>query len=375
VNFYNENDPKAAAWLRELIKAGHIAAGVVDERSIRDVRPGDLTGFCQCHFFAGIGGWSYALRLAGWPDDEPVWTGSCPCQPFSSAGKAQGLCDERHLWPAFRGLIAECHPAIVFGEQVASKDGRAWLAGVRSDLEGDGYAVGAADLCAACVGAPHIRQRLYWVGIADRAGRNAWKQTIPILGYGSPIESASSIVRLAYTDRTGHQGQNRGGESGETEGTGTRPEHPCGIGATGCMADASTSRCDRTLKGPEGDSRNETRLRLSGAHSGLGGLDHPDSAGCAQLRRPGANSEASAAAERDGGDAAQPPNGGHVIRADWSRFELIPCRDGKSRRIESGTFPLAHGVPGRVGLLRGYGNAIVAPLAEKFIRASVEAIT
>ncbi len=161
--YYNENDPKAAAWLRELITAGLIADGLVDERSITDVRADELDGFVQCHFFAGIGGWSYALRLAGWLDDEPVWTGSCPCQPFSSAGKAQGLCDERHLWPAFRGLISQRNPANVFGEQVASKDGRAWLAGVRADLEGSGYAVGAADLCAASVGAPHKRQRLFFV--------------------------------------------------------------------------------------------------------------------------------------------------------------------------------------------------------------------
>ena len=161
--FYNEIDPYAAAWLRNLIAAGHIAPGVVDERSIEDIEPAELARYTQCHFFAGIGAWSYALRLAGWPDDRPVWTGSCPCQPFSSAGKGAGFADERHLWPAFHHLISECRPSVVFGEQVASKDGLAWLDLVRTDLEATGYAAGAADLCAAGVGAPHIRQRLYWV--------------------------------------------------------------------------------------------------------------------------------------------------------------------------------------------------------------------
>lgn len=160
---YNEHDPFAAEWLRQLIAAGQIAPGDVDERSIEDVVPDDLRGYTQCHFFAGIGVWSYALRRAGWPDERPVWTGSCPCQPFSAAGKGAGFADERHLWPAFFHLIDLRRPPTVFGEQVASKDGLAWLDHVQVDLEGAGYAFGAKDLCAAGFGAPHIRQRLYFV--------------------------------------------------------------------------------------------------------------------------------------------------------------------------------------------------------------------
>jgi DNA (cytosine-5)-methyltransferase 1 len=166
--YYNEHDPYAAAWLRNLIDAGHIAHGVVDERSIEDVYPSDIDGFKQCHFFAGIGVWSYALRRSGWSDDRPIWTGSCPCQPFSEAGKGTGFADERHLWPAFHHLIGQCKPPVVFGEQVASADGLAWLDLVHTDMEAAGYAFGAVDLCAAGVGAPHIRQRLWFVGeLAD----------------------------------------------------------------------------------------------------------------------------------------------------------------------------------------------------------------
>lgn len=168
--FYNEHDPFAAAWLRELIADGLIAPGIVDERSIEDVRPDELAGFVQCHFFAGIGVWSLALREAGWPDNAPIWTGSCPCQPFSSAGKGNGFADERHLWPAFHWLIEQSRPELVLGEQVASSDGLAWLDLVQADLEAAGYACGPIDTCAAGFGAPQIRQRLYWMADAHYSG-------------------------------------------------------------------------------------------------------------------------------------------------------------------------------------------------------------
>ncbi|WP_288829488.1 DNA cytosine methyltransferase [uncultured Paraburkholderia sp.] len=167
--WYNEHDPYAAQWLRNLIAARLIAPGDVDERDIRDVTPQELARYDQCHFFAGIGTWSYALRLAGWPDARPVWTGSCPCQPFSAAGRGLGFADERHLWPVWFRLIAQCRPGVVFGEQAASRDGLDWLDLVHADLEGARYAVGAVDLCAAGVGAPHIRQRLWFVAHAARA--------------------------------------------------------------------------------------------------------------------------------------------------------------------------------------------------------------
>lgn len=203
--YYNEIDPFAAQWLRNLISAGHIAPGDVDERSIEDVKPDDLRKYTQCHFFAGIGVWSHALRSAGWSDDRPVWTGSCPCQPFSAAGKGAGFDDERHLWPAFYHLISECRPSVVFGEQVASKDGLKWLDLVQSDLEVSGYAVGAADTCAAGVGAPHLRQRLYWVADTDskrQSGINTLllrEKSRRLTQNSIEVTGSSEIVRLRNT--------------------------------------------------------------------------------------------------------------------------------------------------------------------------------
>lgn len=306
MNYYNEHDPKAAAWLRALIESGHIAPGIVDTRSISDVLPDELTDYAQCHFFAGIGGWSLALRYAEWPDTQPIWTGSCPCQPFSCAGKRRGESDSRHLWPAFRRLITQCRPSTVFGEQVASALGREWLSGVRSDMEDLGYAVGAADLCAASVGAPHRRQRLFWV--ADANGRIAFNEGIQRGREHGQFAQNREPLPVAY------------------------PEH-------------NEWRSDEPQGGSQGQETNQWAC----------GVGYTESGGRGECR-----------------DAAQSGNSGHVVRPSWAEFDVIDCRDGKARRVEAGTFPLAHGIPGRMGLLRGYGNAIVPQVAEAFIRAWME---
>jgi DNA (cytosine-5)-methyltransferase 1 len=193
--YYNEHDPYAAQWLRNLIAAGHIAPGEVDERSIEDVLPSDLAGYTQCHFFAGIGVWSLALRRAGWPDDRSVWTGSCPCQPFSAAGKRGAFADERHLWPAWHHLIRQREPAVVFGEQVAAADGYAWLDLVQTDMEAAGYAFGPVVLPAAGLGAPHGRHRIFFVADAMQsrwAKRRAGARRGQATGSGGTVRVADA---------------------------------------------------------------------------------------------------------------------------------------------------------------------------------------
>jgi len=203
--YYNENDPYAAECLVEAIAAGAIPIGDVDRRSIEDVVPSELDEYTQCHFFAGIGGWPLALRQAGWPDDRPVWTASCPCQPFSSAGKGRGFDDERHLWPALHWLVQQRGPDVIVGEQVSNADGLAWLDLVSSDLETEGYAVGALDTCAAGIGSPQIRQRLYWLAhTPGREQRGAWQREAieagPAGGRGANLGPWSDVEWIDCSD-------------------------------------------------------------------------------------------------------------------------------------------------------------------------------
>lgn len=237
--YYNENDRQKAAWLRELIKRRLLPAGEVDERSIRDVDVAELHGYGQCHFFAGIGVWAYVLQQAKWPDEHEVWTGSCPCQSFSVAGKRRGFADERHLWPEWFRLIRERKPVTVFGEQVASKDGLAWLDVVSTDMENAQYAIGAVDLCAAGVGAPHIRQRLYFA--ADRVAQSMYAKRRQECEHGQDgcdgevqgrqeahgvVGACSEVCRLEQS--TGHGREQRWAESSKW-----RVECGCGAGRLG----------------------------------------------------------------------------------------------------------------------------------------------
>ncbi|EDS6805955.1 DNA cytosine methyltransferase [Salmonella enterica subsp. enterica serovar Legon] len=311
--YYNEIDPFAAQWLRNLIAGGHIAPGEVDERSIEDVIPDDLRGFTQCHFFAGIGVWSHSLRLAGWPDDKPVWTGSCPCQPFSAAGKGDGFADERHLWPHFFHLISERRPQHVFGEQVASGNANTWFDLVQADLEGMGYAFGLVPFTSAGIGAPHIRERAYWV--AESAGEQ-------------------------------HQKLLPGLEKGNGKEGGWSPAKSTGLCSAGGMGDANLTR----LEGLGGNDcaaewKGQTRSATSpGVH-------------LRTLEVNGFWRDADWLLCRDG--KWRPVESG--------TFPLVDGAAARLGRVEPGVARVASS--NRVGRLKGYGNAINAQAAAEFIRA------
>ncbi|EMP7134688.1 DNA cytosine methyltransferase [Serratia marcescens] len=367
VAYYNEIDPYAAQWLRNLIAAGHIAPGDVDERSIEDVKPDDLRNYTQCHFFAGIGVWSYALRNAGWPDDKPVWTGSCPCQPFSAAGKGSGFDDERHLWPAFHWLIGECRPQHVFGEQVASGNANAWFDLVQADLEAMDYAFGLVPFPSAGVGAPHIRDRAYWVANANgergnrsgnrgASGRDEYSircnaDRLADANYrGNTKDEAlrtgrDAVINGSVNNRLADSNDNRqqsstrrscGGECATEGNNDRRCGEACGL--------ANTTGERGSLGVSEQEQREE---RQSGKPNHCGG-------------------ELYWGARAPAEPSASPVNG------FWRNADWLFCRDEKWRPVRPGSFPLVNGAAARVGRLRAYGNAINAEAAKVFIAAYLE---
>lgn len=343
--YYNEFNPYAAQWLRNLIDAGLIAPGVVDERSIEDVAPEDLRGFAQVHLFAGVGGWSIALRAAGVPDEYPIWSASTPCQPFSAAGAGAGFADERHLWPTVEHLARECRPARLIGEQVASRDAEPWLDLVQDDMEALGYAFGAVAFPSAGVGAPHIRDRTYWVAYAD-CERSFGQHTLlrpeesGRIGAGSVLEAA-------------------------------------GGGAAGRLGDSQLQQRSDGQRGiglvDEARGRNEGAAASAGLR-GVGGLADANGRTNGRESEILTRSNVGRLAACDGGSIAEHgpagPTNGYWADADW-----LGCRDGKWRPVEPGTFPLAHGAPARVGRLRAYGNAINAYQAQVFIEAHLLALS
>lgn len=394
MNYYNEWDSFAAEWLKELIKDGLIPNGEVDTRSIADVEPTDLKGFTQCHFFAGIGGWSRALQIAGWSPDRPVWTGSPPCQSFSTAGKRKGKDDERHLWPVFFNLIRECQPPTVFGEQVAAAIRFGWLDDLQIDFEKEGYAAGAFVLPSGSIGSPHKRDRLFFVADSNnkrhewsaRDGRQA-KRGSEHSGSISVADSTGCRHKQSEQFSNSRQGPSDKRQSDSSrncesqhqlvaDSINKRPQR--GVhrgkdserksinGYIGCGS-STDSLVDSNSNGSQSwnetseatrhwDSINSAGIRTES----VGNTEHYGSYETEVGRSIGSSETEGGMLESKGSDSLF-----------WGSSEVIYCRDGKYRPIptEPALFPLADGISNRVGILRGAGNAIVPQAAAEIIKA------
>lgn len=345
--YYNEIEPSAILWLQAAMNKGIIAYGHIDTRPIQEVEASDLKGYTQHHFFAGIGGWSIALRLTGWDDARPVWTGSCPCQSFSTAGQGKGKDDERHLWPVWKELIKEFEPTTIFGEQVAAAITHEWWDEVADDLEAQGYAAATAVLPAISVGRYHRRERLWFVADSNKdrcdtqpLDREQCKE--------HNLESRSSMAnstKQGLEERTSREIR----ESGEKQ----RSERLCALGDTDSKpARQNIGQVQRSSGGSNGCelqiSENRNVVNSCGKRS--------------QRKRGNCNPQ-----RREGSDMGQ------AGLCSGTEVQWITCPDGKQRPVESSIRLLAHGIPAKLrkAALHGYGNAIVPELAAAFIEAFI----
>ena len=425
--YYNDVDSFACMWMKELIKVGAIAPGEVDGRSIAEVKPDDLRGFSQVHFFAGIGVWSYALRQSGWPDDRECWTGSCPCPSFSVAGRGRGFNDPRHLWPEFYRLVRECRPPVVLGEQVDAAIRKGWLDLVQADLEREGYALGKAVLGACSVGGPHRRQRLYFVAESSRLcdcghGRayhhggsedcmlcscTGWVAN-PAGKGGQPLGGGPLQPGWAPVDADAFRGAYGMADS---RCPGGPPRNPGSVGGpdsqeSGAGEAAIPSRDGNIPASRLADPQDPHGRGEGGAWDAWRGTEEAGGPiPAVGVAEPGYGEGESRRVIWDSTPVLGPTNG------FWARAAWLKCRDGRWRPVpraaKPNIEPLADGIasdlglmrlqhhPGhqdqeeeifiyapliakgkkRVGRLRGYGNAICAPVAEAFIRSYMETTT
>ena len=351
--YYNENDPEAVAALRQLIADGVIASGEVDPRSIKDVTADDLRGFTQCHFFAGAGLWSVAARLAGWPDDRALWSASCPCQPFSSAGARLGTDDPRHLWPDLYRIVRSARaagfgPPVLVGEQIAGSAGYGWFDGVRADLAREEIAARPVDIPACAIDAPHERNRLWWLAVADAESFRGGREQPERRSEGRTADGlADAGGVLADRDRGrewGHTGSPRS-TPGASEGAAWPADgHSAERGHDPRRGGNDYPRPGRSLEHAAGERRGE-----GGAEAGVQ---------CGRPAVAGANLR----------EQQHRPNGSWWADAEW-----IECHDGKARRAKPGIPMLVDGMVGRASVWRLAGNSIVPQLAAEVIAAFLDA--
>jgi site-specific DNA-cytosine methylase len=373
--YYNEYDPNAAEWLRQLIKLGQIPPGTVDERSITDVSndTDSIKSFCQIHLFSGIGVIPYALRQAGWSDDREIMSGSCPCQPFSSAGKQKGFDDDRHLWPHMFKIIQELRPGVVIGEQVSSK--LEWWDAVASDLESANYAAAAFDLPGASIGAYHRRYRLFWVGVravgdskGERCQFQPHKQSAGIvkemdaegksrIGAGTSGAGVSAVGDSSSNQWRGESGREVFAESEVNGGNGAL-EHPISQqrqefsqswadeseytaaelrSGSVALVNTNSNRSDSNSRGCQKTNTTSKELppRMPEGSDNASSMGHPN----------GEQPKIDITGVSTGGDRQI----GHHSTAEnrsrsttvWDNTHWLQCSDGKYRAADRDIYPLA----------------------------------
>ena len=132
-----------------------------------------------------------------------ILTGGFPCQPFSMAGRRRGAADDRYLWPEMLRIIGDVRPRWVIGENVAgilsmvqpvhvatlesepdlfgagnelqTECGQYTVHRICKDFEAIGYTIRPVVIPACAVGAPHRRDRVWFLASDAAAEGDDWR--------------------------------------------------------------------------------------------------------------------------------------------------------------------------------------------------------
>ena len=325
-----------------------------------------------------------------------IITGGFPCQSFSVAGKQKGTSDDRYLWPEMFRIIKIFKPRYVIGENVRGivniENGMVFET-VCSNLEDEGYEVQPFLIPAASVGAPHRRERIWFIAIREESvvdtnnirfeQHNETEKTTSWRGTSATSESTSDVGDTkhdglstskiegssAASSNNNEKGQN---ETSEFKGTG------------GSRDSENVENSRRTLQqGTELFDTNEDEIREEDAnqHQRSGSPSESDVANAESIRTGESRefnqeerSEGSSSTQLDGSSSNDANT--NLNREKWNQSE-----DRKGSRVEQDDWWLvepnvgrvAYGVSGRVHRLKALGNSIVPQIVEEIGRAIIKA--
>jgi len=255
-----------------------------------------------------------------------IITGGFPCQPFSVAGKQKGTSDDRHLWPEMFRIIKAFKPRFVIGENVRGivniQDGVVFET-VCTNLEDEGYEVQPFNIPAAGVGAPHRRERIWFIAVR------------------SDVANTKSIESREQTKRQGWKNSTRG--SFDSRGNPKK-------GSEEDVADTNTRLGNG--ENEEIQSRGQTSISSSeGTNKKLADTNGEGLEGFGQSSRQLSK----------------------TFFATDSSEERQRTMDQGWWSVEPNVGRVAHGVSGRVHRLKGLGNSIVPQIVEEIGKAIIKA--
>mgnify|MGYP003655365074 CR=1 FL=1 len=319
-------------------------------------------------------------------ESPDIITGGFPCQPFSVAGKQKGTSDDRHLWPEMFRIIKAFKPRFVIGENVRGivniQDGVVFET-VCTDLESEGYEVQPFNIPAASVGAPHRRERIWFIAVREDVGNSEYNGS-PTSEIGRGNEKINGgteerqnksfeFERTSRSEDNGNVSENvantengrgqpsqserwEGTERGSINSRGIEGERK-NFSGTEDVANAKSISSDGREIGQHSEESREKRkigIEVGGVSSDRQKLANTDSE---RLERLGQSR--SQFNETSSSTSRSEERQGQVDQGWWS--------------VEPNVGRVAHGVSGRVHRLKGLGNSIVPQIAEEIGRAIIKA--